>query len=417
MEEQSLEGVSFPYDAKTQVQIETFFKKLSARTTKDKYIYKQTAEGNLETYDSKTNQLISSIPLYYYRSYTKDEINNIESERIQEIIKIEEQIDIIRDLLRKAYEEYKSTKNASNFMKYNEEIKELELKKIMFRSPVRDIKTLDSVEIRDINLEEKYEVRKMKDVYVLITREFPLWKLYGKYTDSKEVLEVSIQKQTILSDGESFLKNGKIARIFNAVVDDDVNNFLSIFFIYDFVYNNVKYSSPYQAFEAIRLENLGYEDLRNQLMKSKSIKYIRTIASKIKRALPNTKEVWKDILYEYYSQNGTARDELINTKNTILVFANNVPYLGGIGLEIVSSGEEINESIYDPSLWKTFKVGDVIMIPNIVGNVLMELRSEMSETVPEEQTGGEIKEIYKTDETKEKEKKAAIINAMKKRLL
>jgi predicted NAD-dependent protein-ADP-ribosyltransferase YbiA (DUF1768 family) len=160
------------------------------------------------------------------------------------------------------------------------------------------------------------------------------------------------------------------------------------------------------------LETLGYDDLRNQIMKSKSIKYIRTIASKIKRALPNTKEVWKNILNQYYLQNSTLRDMLIKTKNTILVFANDIPYLGGIGFE-KASGEEI----IDPTKWKTFKIGDVIITSNIVGNILMEIRNEMKEEEIEEkdQTGGEVKESYKTDEEREKQKKAAIINYIRKK--
>jgi predicted NAD-dependent protein-ADP-ribosyltransferase YbiA (DUF1768 family) len=407
----TIEDKNFPYDPKTQVQIETFYKKLSTYSRKDKYVYNQSQEGNLDTFDKKTNELVSSIPLFYYRSYTKDEFDDIEKERIEAIINIEEQIDVLRELLRKSYEEYKKTKNPANFMKYNNEMKQLELKKVIYRSPVRDVKTIESVEIRDIDFDKKYEVRKANNIYVNIYREFPLWKLYGKYTDSKEVLEVSIQKQTILGAGESFLKNGKIARIFNNVSEDDMNSFLSIYNIKDVIINNIKYSSPYQAFEAIRLETLKYEDLRNQLMKSKSIKYIRGISSKIKRALPNTKEVWKDILNEYYLQNKDLREQLLNTKSSSLVFANNVPYLGGIGLE-KGSGEEIN----DPTKWKTLKIGDVILTPNIVGNVLMEIRNEMNEEDVElkEQSGGEVKESYKTDEEREKEKKAAIINYYKK---
>ena len=403
----SIVDKDFPYDAKTQIQIETFYKKLGSQSRKDKYIYKQTEEGNLESYDRKTNAVISSIPLYYYRSYTKDEIEIIERERTQELINIEEQIDVTKDLLRNAYEEYKKTKNPVNFLKYNEEMKDLELKKVIYRSPVRDVKTIESIEI-----EQKYEVRKANNIQVNVYRDFPLWKLYGKYTDSKEVLEASIQKQTVLGSGEIFLKNGKIARVFNNVSEDDINSFLSIFNIQDVIINNVKYSSPYQAFEAIRLETLGYDDLRNQIMKSKSIKYIRIIASKIKRALPNTKEVWKNILNQYYLQNSNLRDMLIKTKTTILVFANDIPYLGGIGFE-KASGEEIT----DPTKWKTLKIGDVIITSNIVGNVLMEIRNEMKEEEIEEkeQTGGEVKESYKTDEEREKQKKAAIINYMRKK--
>ena len=241
----------FPYDDKTKNQIKMFYKKIASTPGKrDKFLYKHTNEGNLEIYDRKTNDLLSTIPLLSYRPYTKDEYDTIEKERIEEIIKIEEQIDIIRGLLRNAYSEYKETKDSTNFLKYNEEMKDLELKKIYYRSPVRGIKMIESIEKRDIDFEDKFEIRKMKEIYVSIYRDFPLWKLYGKYTDSKEVIEASIQKITILKSGESFLNDGKIARVFNEANEDEPNYFMSIFILQDFVYNNVKYSSPYQAFES-----------------------------------------------------------------------------------------------------------------------------------------------------------------------
>ena len=398
----------FPYDDKTKNQIKMFYKKIASTPGKrDKFLYKHTNEGNLEIYDRKTNDLLSTIPLLYYRPYTKDEYDTIEKERIEEIIKIEEQIDIIRGLLRNAYSEYKETKDSTNFLKYNEEMKDLELKKIYYRSPVRGIKTIESIEKRDIDFEDTFEKRKINNVYISIYRDFPLWKLYGKYTDSKEVIEASVQKHTILLTGESFLNDGKIARVFNEANEDDTNYFLSIFTLEDFVYNNVKYSSPYQAFEATRLETLKYDDLRNQIMKSKSIKYIKAIASKIKKALTNTKEVWDDILTEFYTQNSDYIELLRDTKNTILVFANNpsLPYIGGIGFE---AGTEV----YDKTKWKTLKIGDVIVGPNIVGNVLMELRTEFNESIPQVESA-EVYDSYTTDEEKEKQKTAAIINFRK----
>ena len=142
-------------------------------------------------------------------------------------------------------------------------------------------------------------------------------------------------------------------------------------------------------------------------MKSKSIKYIKAIASKIKKALVNTKEVWKDILTEFYTQNPDYIELLIDTKNTILVFANNpnLPYIGGIGFE---AGTEV----YDKTKWKTLKIGDVIVGPNIVGNVLMELRTEFNESIPQVESA-EVYDSYTTDEEKEKQKTAAIINFRK----
>jgi len=398
-----------PYDKKTQLQIKSFFDNISARKKKGKYIYKQLENGNLEIYDSKTQESVSSIPLYYYRPITKEEFMLMDKERKDGIIAIEEQIDIQKSLLRKAYNHFKNTKDSSDFIKINNELHELELKKVYLRSPLRIPKIIESIDTRFVDFDTPQEVRKLKDVQYIVYRDFPLWKLYGRYTDSKEILEVAEQERVTLLEGEVFLKNGKIARIFNDINNE--NNFLSIFNYVDFVYNNTKFTSVYQAFEATRLNILGYEDLRNEVLKNRSSRLIRTIGKRINKAMKDTKEIWKDILKTFYEQNTSLIPDLLNTNNTELVFANNIPYLGGIGFAIGS------EEVLDPKLWKTLKLGDVILTPNIVGNTLMELRNEFREKSVEEvaKGGGIILEKSKSKDNQEAAKKGAIINYFKNR--
>ena len=410
--------LKLPYDEKTQNEIKSFYNNISSTKKKSKYIYKRLENGNLEIYDAKSEELISSIQLYYYRPITKEEFIEMDNERKKAIIEIEEKIDIQRNLLRKAYADYKSSniKEASEFIKINEELHDLELKKVYLRSPIRVAKNVESIDTRFIDFEQPHEVRKLQDVQFNIYRDFPLWKLYGRYTDSKEILEESEQKRVTLLEGEVFLKNGKVARIFNDTNNE--NTFLSIFNLIEFVYNNTKFTSAYQAFEATRLNELGYEDLRNDVLKNRSSRLIRMIGKKIPKALKNTKEIWKDILKTIYEQNTFMIQDLVSTNNSELVFANNVSYLGGIGFIIGS------EEILDPKLWKTLKIGDVILTSNIVGNTLMELRSEFREKPVEEVIkGGNIgfeKNAIKTKEDSEKAnananaKKGAIINFYKK---
>ena len=396
-----------PYDKKTQLQIKSFFDNIAAPKKKSKYTYKRLENGNLEIYDSKTEELISSIPLYYYRPITKEEFTIMDKERKDSIIAIEEQIDLQKNLLRKAYIHYKNTKDSSDFIKINNELHDLELKKIYLRSPVRIAKIIESIDTRYIDFDEPNEVRKLKDVQFNVYRDYPIWKLYGRYTDSKEILEVSEQKRITLLEGEIFLKNGKIARIFNDINNE--NNFLSIFNFVDFVYNNTKFTSLYQAFEATRLNELGYEDLKNEVLKNRGTRLIRMIGKKINKPLKNTKEIWTDIIKTYYEQNTSLIPDLLNTNNVELVFANNITYLGGIGFVIGS------EEVLDSKLWKTLKIGDIILTPNIVGNVLMDLRNEFKEKSVEEvaKGGGIILEKSKSKDDEEKAKKAAIVNYMR----
>ena len=291
---------SFPYDQKTQNEIKTFFK--NKLKSKKKYTYSISNEGNLETYDTKSGDLLSAITLKYYRPLTKEEIEEMESIRVEEIIKLEEEIDIQKALLRKAYAEYKETKAGLNVVRINQEITELESKKVLLRSPVRNIVDLESVEKRRIYFDNPYETRKEEVVYQMFYRDFPLWKLYGRYTDSKESYETLEKKQISLVAGEVVLANGKIARIFGDV-EDEYNGFMSIYNINDFVYQDTRFSSPYQAFEAYRLTEAGAEDLRNKILQSRSIKFIQITAKKIMTPLSDTRGVWKDILQNYYEQN------------------------------------------------------------------------------------------------------------------
>lgn len=408
----SIKDPDFPYDETKQKQIKAFFNHIATKKEKkkDKIFYKRNPEtGNLEIFEKKTGDLVSSIPLLYYRPITKEEIDTMKTERIDAIISLEEEIDIQKSLLRKAYTEFKNTKNSETFIQINNEIKDLELKKTFLRSPVRDTKIIESIETRQINLDKEFEVRKLYDIQISIYREFPLWKLYGRYTDSKEVIDVAEQETTKLLPGELFLKNGKIARIFNDIDNDNKN--LSIFIQREFVYNDVRYSSPYQAFEAIRLLELGYEDLRNEILNTRGTRLIRLISKKINKPIRDTKLIWRDILLNFYQQHEDLLDGLLNTNNDILVFGNSVPYLGGVG---INAGDD---EVLDISLWKNIKYSSTILEANIVGNVLMELRSDFREKDKRDlvKVGGSFTESSKTEEDEENAKKAAIIHHMKKR--
>lgn len=408
----SIKDPDFPYDETKQKQIKAFFNHIATKKEKkkDKIFYKRNPEtGNLEIFDKKTGDLLSSIPLFYYRPITKEEIDIMEKERIDSIIALEEKIDIQKSILRNEYNEFKTTRSSDRFIQINNEIKDLELQKTFLRSPVRNVKIIDTIETRDIDLEKEFEVRKSYDIQFSIYRDFPLWKFYGRYTDSKEVLDSSEQESITLLQGQLFLKNGKIARIFNDIDNDNKN--LSIFTQRDFIYNDVRYSSPYQAFEAVRLLELGYEDLRNDVLKTRGSRLIKNIGRKINKPINDTKLVWRDILLNFYQQHEDLLNELLNTKNDILVFGNSISYLGGVG---INAGDD---NVLDISLWKTIKHNSIILEPNILGNVLMELRTEFREKdkrdlVKVEET---FTESTKTEEEQEKDKKAAIINTMKKR--
>ena len=380
-------------DSKKQEALKNFFKKLLKKPSK-KYaqteFYGYDEDGNLIVSDKDKN-VISTIELEYYRGYSKDEFDELEKERRDKIIELENKIDEQRANLSKA-------ENIEDEFNTHTEITNLEKQRSFIISPYTSIKSVKGLEVRDVQIEDKEkDKKKQKLVYQAVYRDFSLANLYGKYTHSKEVIDAIEQKGIRLNSGEVFLTNGRVARFFN---ENEANNeFLSIFLVRDFVYNDTKFSSPYQAFEVTRLMELGKEDLAKKVLNTRSIKTIRYYLREVLDVLPDTKDLWSEILSEYYKQHSDLIKNLIDTKDGILVFANANPYLGGIGLT------SDDPKRLDTKNWKH----------NIVGEVLMSLRSEFLQEMKTEKKEKKFTQSTITEEEVEKKKKAAIISSMKKR--
>ena len=380
-------------EAKKQEVLKNFYKKLlrkpsKRQTQKDFYGYDE--DGNLVVKDADNNT-ISTIELEYYRPYSKDEFEEMENERREKIIELEGQIDELKLTLPEA-------ENIEDEFNIHSQIMSLEKQKAFSISPYISIKSVEGLETRDVQMQdEPEEKRKQKLVYQVVYKDFPLAKLYGKYTKSKEVIDAVEQKGIRLNSGEVFLTNGRVARFFN---ENEANNeFLSIYLVRDFIYNDTKFSSPYQAFEVTRLMEIGKEALATKVLNTRSVKTIRYYVREVLDVLPDTKELWMELLTEFYKQHSDLIKELVNTKDGILVFANTNPYLGGIGL----TSEDPKR--LDTKNWKQ----------NIVGEVLMSLRSEfLQETKSEKQEKNFVQSTITEEEVAQK-KKSAIIASMKKK--
>ena len=74
----SIRDPEFPYDERTQIQIKEFYTKFAGKIKKtEAYNYKISDTGNLELYSKESNELHSTMPLYYYRSYSKEEFDDM----------------------------------------------------------------------------------------------------------------------------------------------------------------------------------------------------------------------------------------------------------------------------------------------------------------------------------------------------
>jgi predicted NAD-dependent protein-ADP-ribosyltransferase YbiA (DUF1768 family) len=395
----SIEDPDFPYSEEIQSKVKTFFTKMTKKPnkrSKKREYYVISEKGDLVTLDDK-KEVISTIVLQYYRPYSTEELETIEKARIDAIIKVEEEI----EEQKKRYREEDDMELKFNI---NSEIQDLEIKRNYLISPYKTIKDVNRIDISEILLDEKKETRKMSDtVFQLITRNFPLWKLYGKYTPTKEILNVAEQKGVRLEPGEVFLTNGRVARLFNKE-DDEHNGFLSIYLIKDFVYNDINFSSPYQAFEYTRLKLLKEDALADKLLTTRSVRSIRHWVREVRTLIPQIEQLWGEILKEFYTQHPDLMKKLLETKDNILAFVSKAKYLGGIGIDID------DEQRFDTSAWKNKN--------NIVGEVLMKLRSEMLQGDEEAEAKQEVEydESVVSEEEVENKKKGAIISAMKKKV-
>jgi len=394
-----IQDPDFPYNEETQIKIQAFFKnkvRKPNKRSKTRQYYVISEKGDLDTLD-ESKSVISTIPLQYYRPYSKEEIDGLEKERLEAIIIVEEEIESNKKLFRE-------TNDMETKFNINTEIQVLEMKRSSLISPYKSIKDVQHIDIKKILLEEEKEKRKMGDiVFQVVTRNFPLWKLYGKYTASKEVIDVVQQKGVRLEAGEVFLTNGRVARLFNKE-DDEYNGFLSIYLVKEFVYNDINFSSPYQAFEYTRLKLLKQDALADKLLTTRSVRSIRHWVKEMRTMVPETKQLWEEILKEFYTQNSDIMKKLLETKDDILAFVSKAKYLGGIGIDIE------DEDRFDTAKWR-YK-------DNIVGDVLMNLRKEMSQLPEEEQSNqvSEYEESVVSEEEVQDRKKAAIINTMKKKV-
>lgn len=336
------------------IKLSNFYKNMINPPKKEKgtIVYGYSSKGDLVA-THRDGTVVSSIPLNYYRSYTVDEISALEEKRRENIISIETQIDIEHGLLRKAYSDFKLTGDALGVVTINQRIHELELKKLYYRSPVLTSVTLQAPEIRSIFFDQPYDERKYDDVLRVIRKNHELKDMYGKYTSVKEYGTVEESNIQLDTKTQVLLKTGRVARLFNDL--DGANPYLSIFNISDFVWNGVEYSSPYQAFEYTRLKENGYAQKAEGILKIRSPKTVRAVVSRIPGVVKDIENVWKDIFKSYYTYNESMYSKLLSTNTDTLVFTNDIPYLGGVGV--------LSE---DTKLWK---------YPNSVGNALMTLRS------------------------------------------
>lgn len=390
-----------PYDKPVLDSINKFFRSRSKKP--EKFVF--TEDGDLEMKDpAGTIQLKRFLPL------EPSERAALEELRLDTLADLETQYETERAALVVAWLDYRRTGAMRPVLAANQRVAELDARRNAVRSAVRNIVPIENPKTNQILLAQRYEERKLleirdpfdKEVVRLAFYEFKPEFDQGKYVADQGVAEAEAAAAEEAAGGEpsemafrQALKDGRKARIFFDS-DSTVNGFLSPMWAVTFTMDDTQYSSALQAYEAERARELGMNDLRESILKTRSGRTIRLITRKVTNHPADAKGLWLKIYTNIYQQPVAPKAQLLATGTDALVFADIREGPSGIGLAEKDSG------VLDPTKWK----GE-----NAVGLALETVRTQLREgTMEEAPTNSAPKDASITEEQQAKARVGAFVN-------
>jgi predicted NAD-dependent protein-ADP-ribosyltransferase YbiA (DUF1768 family) len=389
-----LEAPADPYDKETTQAINMFFKKKSKKGNQSKFTF--TSDGNLETKDpAGTIQLKSFVPLEQSDRAALDEY------RLNSLAELQELYEKELIGLRETWEKYREHGTVRPVLIANQRVAELDARMCAMRSAVRDIMTIKKPVTNTILLNKRHDVSQLfplGDPFNQTLMRLAFYDFKPEHELGKYVAQPTTPQEEGTEPSEMLyqqsLKDGRRARIFFET-DSDVNGFLSPYWPVEFVLDETKYSSALQAYEAERAKELKMDELRKQILGTRSPRTIRLLTKKVVDHPRDSKGLWLKIFTQIY-QDEHLRERLLSTGTDALVYADLRAGPSGIALAEKDSG------VLDPTKWK----GE-----NAVGLALETVRTTIREGALKEAPDSKAKESVITEEEQEKAKLGAIINA------
>lgn len=390
-----------PYDPTTAEAIRKFYRVRSRKNGLE--LAKIGEDGVLQLY-KKDGNLESTIVPKKYRPIKDDERKEMEEDRIQKLIQLDQEFEEKKVILRQALESYRETGAINPVLIANAEVEKVEMKRVAVRSPIRNTRQIPAPVANQVLFDQPYETRKLfaarslfdKDqlrdgIFQLERRNFPNTLFYGRYEDVPGAGSVVESKK----DGRLRLTTGAFARILSDP-DDPQNGMFTPLHTAEFVYKGTQYSSAFQAYEAERMAEQGQEQIRKALLRTRSYRTIRALTKKIVGQVKDSRATWTAILTEVYKQNPAEAAALAATGQDVFVYADPTIGAGGIGME------PTNKFILDPNKWPS---------KNIVGEVLATIRATYREQGTAVAPPPVASEAVISTKEQVAAKKGAIINA------
>ena len=286
--------------------------------------YSFTEEGNLKIQGVKDvpNKTIV-LKNKFVDFQTEADYADLYAKRLEALKEIETQFDAALQALRIVQEEYNlGSKSADEVVRANQAV--LDLSKARSRIAYPEIWTdlVKKATVKDVLMHtEPYEKRKMKyPIFLLKHYELNRKEAWGKYEERSTAAEP--------------LEGGAIRIRFITDLQDESTAHFHPFFQRNFTFNETEYCCMIQAYEGERFKELGKEDLRKQVLGTRSGRTIHSIAIKDK-TLPNQpQQLWEDILFQFFYQHPDLRKELDSTgTDKFHVMDKEVPANYGAALE------------------------------------------------------------------------------------
>lgn len=320
-----------------------------------------TPEGNLETRGAKD---IPNSVIFLEKKFVslkEPEYVDLMKKRLEELKKREEVFDAAIQNLRRTLQQYKVGEvSAELVVQANTSVLEASEKRSLVAYPERWVNDLENPVSQDILIMyEPYEKRKLGyNVMLLKHNELSRKDAFGSYVER--------------SQEEEEQEGGAIRIRFITDVEDKQTGHFHPFTLRNFKFNETEYSSPYQAFEGERFKQLGKEDLRKQILGTRSGRTIHAIAVKDKTMVSAPQQLWEDILVQFFYQHPDFRKELDATgTDKFHIMDKEVPAEYGMALDrarlkLRELGEneldhqEVKEKVITEEEQKKAKVGAII---------------------------------------------------------
>lgn len=293
--------------AKVPKQADSFEKSSTEEKIKLFYSYRSkfpqffvyTAEGNLQVLENPKEIPPMVIPLRAFGALRPEELQEIEVKQNAEQLTVEaEYVEKLKEL-REAHELYNpmSPESTAAIVRINEQLRQLSVLRNKTMYPEQWVKTIESVDTRRILLDQPHEERKMG---------YPVF-LYKRFNLSRADAEGHYREH-----GEGVLGSmeGGTVVLFITDTEDPKTGMFHPATEREFVFNETRYASPYQAYETERFKELEDEKMVKQLLNTRSAKTIKNLVSMEPRQPQHPIQLWEDILESFYTQHKDATEAL-----------------------------------------------------------------------------------------------------------